>query len=89
TEKFSKGDLPLQYKGKLVSEDEGYQREDLHVEEVRSFLFFFKDGFKCLRLLFSNYDFDFCGFSSLDATFSAGLGRLKNDNPINKANEKD
>ena len=42
-----------------------------------------------LRLLFSNYDFDFCGFSSLDATFSAGLGRLKNDNPLNKANEKD
>lgn len=74
TEKFSKGDLPLQYKGKLVSEDEGYQREDLHVEEVRSFLFFFKDGFKCLRL---------------GATFSAGLGRLKNDNTINKANEKD
>lgn len=74
TEKFSKGDLPLQYKGELVSEDEGYQREDLHVEELRSFLFFFKDGFKCLRL---------------DATFSAGLGRLKNDNPLNKANEKD
>ncbi|CAH3165275.1 unnamed protein product, partial [Pocillopora meandrina] len=62
------------YKGELVSEDEGYQREDLHVEELRSFLFFFKDGFKCLRL---------------DATFSAGLGRLKNDNPLNKANEKD
>ena len=42
-----------------------------------------------LRLLFSNYDLDFCGFSSLDATFSARLGRLKNDNPLNKANEKD
>lgn len=74
TEKFSKGDLPLQYKGELVTEDEGYQREDLHVEEIRSFLFFFKDGFLCL---------------CLDATFSAGLGRLKNDNPLNKANEKD
>ena len=49
TEKFSKGDLPLEYKGELVSEDKSYQREDLHGAELRSFLFFFKDGFKSLR----------------------------------------
>ena len=28
----------------------------------------------------------FCGFLSLDATFSDGLGRLVNDDPLSKAN---
>ena len=48
TKKFSKGDFLLEYKGELVSEDEGYQREDLYETELGSFLFFFKNGSKCL-----------------------------------------
>ena len=40
-----------------------------------------------MGLLFSNNcDIDFCGFLSLDATFSDGLGRLVNDDPLYKAN---
>ena len=38
------------------------------------------------KLLLSNVDNDFCGFFSLDATFSDGLGKLVNDDPSNKAN---
>lgn len=71
TKKFSKGDFLLEYKGELVSEDEGYQREELYEPKLGSFLFFFKDGSKCL---------------CLDATFSDGLGRLVNDEPSSKAN---
>ena len=45
---FSKGDFLLEYKGELVSENEGYQREESYEAELGSFLFFFKDGSKSL-----------------------------------------
>lgn len=48
TKKFSKGEFLLEYKGELVSEDEGYQREESYGAELGSFLFFFKDGSKSL-----------------------------------------
>jgi hypothetical protein len=48
TKKFSKGDFLLEYKGELVPEDEGYRREESYEPELGSFLFFFKDGSKCL-----------------------------------------
>ena len=48
TKKFSKGEFLLEYKGELVSEDEGYQREESYGAELGSFLFSFKDGSQCL-----------------------------------------
>ena len=48
TKFFSKGDFLLEYRGELITGDEGSKREDLYDPDLGSFLFFFKDGFKCL-----------------------------------------
>ena len=48
TKSFSKGDFLLEYKGELISEDEGCLREESYDPDLGSFLFFFKDGSKCL-----------------------------------------
>ncbi|XP_068746319.1 uncharacterized protein [Montipora capricornis] len=71
TKKFLKAQFLLEYKGELITQAEGYSREESYDAELGSFLFFFKDGSKC-----------FC----VDATFSSGLGRLVNDALPNKAN---
>lgn len=47
TKLFSKGDFLLEYKGELITEDEGSRREDLYDPDLGSFFFFFKDGSKC------------------------------------------
>ncbi|XP_068692866.1 N-lysine methyltransferase KMT5A-B-like [Montipora foliosa] len=71
TKEFSKGQFLLEYKGELISQDEGSSREQSYDEDLGSFLFFFKEGSK-----------RFC----VDATFSSGLGRLVNDAFPNKPN---
>ena len=48
TKFFSKDDFLLEYRGELITGDEGSQREDLYNPDLGSFPFFFKDGFKCL-----------------------------------------
>ena len=46
TKEFSKGQFLLEYKGELISQDEGYSREQSYDEDLGSFLFFFKEGSK-------------------------------------------
>ena len=48
TKLFLKGDFLLEYKGELIAGDKGSEREDLYDSDLGSFLFFFKDGSKCL-----------------------------------------
>ena len=48
TKFFSKGDFLLEYRGELITRDEGSEREDFYNPDLGSFLFFFKDGSKCL-----------------------------------------
>ncbi|XP_068739207.1 N-lysine methyltransferase KMT5A-like, partial [Montipora capricornis] len=40
TKEFSKGQFLLEYKGELISQDEGYSREQSYDEDLGSFLFF-------------------------------------------------
>ena len=48
TKLFSKGGFLLVYRGELITGDKGSEREDLYNPHLGSFLFFFKDGSKCL-----------------------------------------
>ena len=41
---FSKGDFLLEYRGELITGDEGSEREDFYNPDLGSFLFFFIDG---------------------------------------------
>ncbi|XP_071823328.1 uncharacterized protein [Apostichopus japonicus] len=62
--RFKKGDFLLEYRGELISQEEGEHREANYPEEVGSFLYFFchKGKTKCI-----------------DATDSCGNGRMVND----------
>ncbi|XP_028417936.1 histone-lysine N-methyltransferase set-1-like [Dendronephthya gigantea] len=44
TKTFSKGDFLLEYKGELISQEEGYIREKNYPDDLGSFLFFFQQG---------------------------------------------
>ncbi|XP_028418510.1 N-lysine methyltransferase KMT5A-A-like [Dendronephthya gigantea] len=71
TKTFSKGDFLLEYKGELISQEEGYIREKNYPDDLGSFLFFFQQGNASL---------------CVDATYSDGLGRLVNDAEARVAN---
>lgn len=43
---FSKGQFLLEYRGELITQEEGYLRETDYDPDLGSFLFFFKDGCK-------------------------------------------
>ena len=47
TKVFLKGQFLLEYKGELITQDEGFSREEEYDADLGSFLFFFKDGSKC------------------------------------------
>lgn len=48
TEYFSKGSYLLEYKGELLTEEEGVKREQEYNESLGSFIFFFKSGAKTM-----------------------------------------
>ena len=57
TKEFSKGQFLLEYKGELISQDEGYSQEQSYDEDLGSFLFFlrkvqrdFGKTFRCLDI---------------------------------------
>jgi SET domain-containing protein len=45
---FQKGSFLLEYKGELISEEEGCHREEKYDDELGSFIFFFKMGSKTM-----------------------------------------
>ncbi|XP_044176576.1 uncharacterized protein LOC114951566 isoform X7 [Acropora millepora] len=73
TREFQMGDFLLQYKGELISGEEGERREKRYSSDLGNFLYFFQWN-----------EASYC----IDATFSHGLGRLVNDLPAKKANCK-
>ncbi|XP_068710571.1 N-lysine methyltransferase KMT5A-A-like isoform X1 [Montipora foliosa] len=73
TREFKSGHFLLQYKGELVSAEEGERREKQYSLDFGNFLYFFQWN-----------EATYC----IDATFSHGLGRLVNDLPAKKANCK-
>ena len=54
---FLKNDFLLEYKGELISYEEGCHREDTYSPDVGNFLFFFKNG--CKSLWYSSHSFYF------------------------------
>ncbi|XP_071823694.1 uncharacterized protein [Apostichopus japonicus] len=70
--RFKKGDFLLEYRGELISQEEGEHREANYPEEVGSFLYFFCHNGKT---------------KCIDATDSCGNGRMVNDG-TNMANCK-
>ena len=48
TKMFKKGSFLLEYKGELISQEEGERREEEYDESLGSFIFFFKMGRKTM-----------------------------------------